>query len=115
MLRPAGSFKVSDLDDTTARRGNYGALLLEKAWYFNKQKRFWMEQDFQNAQTVRARIAAKLKAIGIKRLSIEGSLRHARRNAMNVPFTQYLASNFARYSAFVSWALCAQAFVFRNL
>ena len=64
-LQPDGSFKVSGLDDTTSDAQWYGVWFLDETGYFSKQKRFWIEQDFPDAQTVRARITAKLKATGL--------------------------------------------------
>lgn len=64
-LQPDGSFKTSDLDDTARDAYEYGVWFLDEAGYFNNQKRFWTQQDFPNAQDVRERIAAKLKATGL--------------------------------------------------
>lgn len=64
-LQSDGSFKVSGLDDTTSDAQWYGVWFLDEVGYFNTKKRYWTEQDFANAQTVRARIAAKLKATGL--------------------------------------------------
>jgi hypothetical protein len=64
-LQPDGSFKVSELDDTTSDAQWYGVWFLDEAGYFNRRKRFWTEQDFPNAQAIRARIAANLKATGL--------------------------------------------------
>jgi hypothetical protein len=64
-LQPDGSFKTSDLDDTTGDAYEYGVWFLDEVGYFNSQKRFWTGHDFPNAPTVRTRIAAKLKATGL--------------------------------------------------
>ncbi len=72
-LQANGSFKVSDLDDTTSDAYEYGVWFLDEVGYFNKQKRFWTEQEFPNAQAVRARIAARLKATGLSDPSLKGT------------------------------------------
>jgi quinol monooxygenase YgiN len=64
-LQPDGSFKPSDLDDTASDAYEYGVWFLDEAGYFNKQKRFWTDQYFPNAQEVHDRIASKLKATGL--------------------------------------------------
>jgi len=58
-LQPDGSFKPSDLDDTASDAYEYGVWFLDEVGYFDRTKRFWTEQEFPNAQAVRARIAAK--------------------------------------------------------
>jgi hypothetical protein len=63
--QPDGSFKVSDLDDTLGDAYEYGVNFLVDAGYFNRAKRFWTNQDFPNAETVRDRIETKLKSIGL--------------------------------------------------
>lgn len=72
-LQPDGSFKTSDLDNTTSDAYEYGVWFLDEAGYFNKQKRFWTNQDFPNAQEVRARIASKLKATGLSDPGLKGT------------------------------------------
>jgi hypothetical protein len=64
-LQPDGSFKVSDLDDTVGDAYNYGIYFLREVGYFQRQKRFWTDQEFPRAGAVRERIEAKLKAIGL--------------------------------------------------
>jgi hypothetical protein len=64
-LQPDGSFKTSSLDDTAADAYEYGVWFLDEAGYFNRQKRFWTEEDFPDAQVIHDRIAARLKATGL--------------------------------------------------
>ena len=63
--QPDGSFKVSDLDDTLGDAFRYGVSFLIETGYFNREDRFWTNQDFPNAKTVRNHIEAKLKSIGL--------------------------------------------------
>ncbi len=72
-LQTDGSFKTSDLDDTTSDAYEYGVWFLDEVGYFNKQKRFWTEQEFPNAPAVRTRIAGKLKATGLTDPSLKGT------------------------------------------
>lgn len=62
--QPDGSFKVSDLDDTVGDAYSYGVSFLRETGYFQREKRFWTDQDFPDSQVVRGRIEAKLKSIG---------------------------------------------------
>jgi hypothetical protein len=71
-LQPDGSFKVSDLDDTLGDAYEYGVSFLVETGYFDRQRRFWTNQDFPDADAVRARIEAKLKSTGL-----HGGLRNA--------------------------------------
>lgn len=64
-IQPDGSFKTSELDDTATDAEYYGVWFLDEAGYFNKQKRFWTGQNFPSAETVRARLSLKLKALGL--------------------------------------------------
>jgi len=64
-LQPDGSFKVSDLDDTVGDAYDYGIYFLREVGYFQRQKRFWTDQEFPGAEAVRERIEAKLKVIGL--------------------------------------------------
>lgn len=64
-LQPDGSFKVSDLDDTTGDAYNYGVSFLNEAGYFRGEDRFWTDQQFPEASAVRDRVQIKLKSIGL--------------------------------------------------
>jgi len=64
-LQPDGSFKVSELDDTTGDAYGYGVSFLNEAGYFRHQDRFWTDQDFPGSQAIRERIEAKLKSAGL--------------------------------------------------
>lgn len=63
--QPDGSFKVSELDDTVGDAYSYGVYFLRETGYFNRENRFWTDQDFPDAPAVRDRIEAKLKSIGL--------------------------------------------------
>jgi len=63
--QPDGSFKVSDLDNTLGDAFEYGVNFLEETGYFDRANRFWTNQDFPDADSVRNRIEAKLKSIGL--------------------------------------------------
>jgi hypothetical protein len=71
-LQPDGSFRVSDLDDTLGDAYEYGVNFLVEVGYFNREKRFWTDQAFPDADAVRARIEAKLSSAGL-----HGGLRDA--------------------------------------
>ena len=62
-LRPDGSFKVSELDDTLGDAYYYGVSLLADAGYFNKQDRFWTDHDFVDGPAVRDKIAARIQSM----------------------------------------------------
>jgi hypothetical protein len=64
-LQPDGSFKVSELDDTTGDAYSYGVSFLTEAGYFQRKDRFWTDQDFPESQAIRDRIRAKLKSTGL--------------------------------------------------
>jgi hypothetical protein len=64
-LQPDGSFKVSELDDTTGDAYSYGVSFLTEAGYFRREDRFWTDQDFPDSQAIRERIEAKLKSTGL--------------------------------------------------
>lgn len=74
-LKPDGSFKISDLDDTLGDAYYYGVSFLTDAGYFDPKKRFWTNEDFSGAATVKARIKAKLKSIGLKDEGINDAYR----------------------------------------
>ena len=63
--QPDGSFKVSELDDTLGDAYNYGVSFLRETGYFQREKRFWTDEDFPQANSVRERIMAKLQSIGL--------------------------------------------------
>ena len=63
--QPDGSFKVSDLDNTLGDAFEYGVNFLEETGYFDHANRFWTNQDFPDADSVRNRIEVKLKSIGL--------------------------------------------------
>ena len=63
--QPDGSFKVSELDDTLGDAYNYGVSFLRETGYFQREKRFWTDEDFPQANSVRERIMAKLHSIGL--------------------------------------------------
>ena len=62
-LQPDGSFAVSDLDDTTRDAYDYGVYFLRETGYFDRSKRFWTDQEFPDANSVRDRIKTKLASI----------------------------------------------------
>lgn len=64
--QPDGSFRISDLDDTLGDAFYYGVSFLHETGYFDSEKRFWTDQNFANAQTVRDHIAAQLQSTGLK-------------------------------------------------
>ena len=63
--QPDGSFKVSDLDDTLGDAYYYGVSFLQEIGYFQRDKRFWTDKDFPDADVVRDRIEAKLKSLSL--------------------------------------------------
>lgn len=63
--QPDGSFKVSDLDDTTGDAYRYGVDFLVETGYFQRKNRFWINRDFPDSKLVRERIEARLKSIGL--------------------------------------------------
>lgn len=72
-LQPDGSFKVSDLDETVGDAFSYGVSFLRETGYFRREDRFWTDQDFPQSGTVRDRIEAKLKSIGLSDPGIKGA------------------------------------------
>jgi hypothetical protein len=72
-LQPDGSFKVSDLDDTVGDAYSYGVSFLRETGYFRREDRFWTDQDFPQSGSVRDRIEAKLKSIGLSDPGIKGA------------------------------------------
>jgi hypothetical protein len=70
-LQPDGSFKTSEIDDTLGDAQMYGALFLRDAGYFDAANRFWTDRSFPEAEAVRSRIEARLKATGLSDPSIK--------------------------------------------
>jgi hypothetical protein len=70
-LQPDGSFKVSDLDDTVGDAYDYGIYFLDEAGYFQRQKRFWTNQEFPAAEEIRQRIEAKISSIGLNNAQLK--------------------------------------------
>ncbi len=68
--RPDGSFKISDLDDTMGDAYRYGVAFLSETGYFQKEKRFWTNEDFPDEQTVKENIKTKLLSIGLNNSGI---------------------------------------------
>ena len=64
-LQPDGSFKVSDLDDTSGDAYEYGVDFLAEIGYFEPKERFWTNETFPDAESVRNRIGMKLKQTGL--------------------------------------------------
>jgi len=64
-LQPDGSFKVSELDDTVGDAYDYGVYFLHDIGYFDRQTRFWTDEDFPDAKDVHDRIEAKIKSVGL--------------------------------------------------
>ena len=56
---------MSDLDDTLGDAYRYGVSFLKDAGYFRSQDRFWTDQDFPEAKTIRDHIETRLKTIGL--------------------------------------------------
>jgi hypothetical protein len=44
---------------------SYGVWFLRDAGYFQRQARFWTDQDFPEAKIIRDRVLARLKGIGL--------------------------------------------------
>jgi hypothetical protein len=70
-LEADGEFKTSAIDDTLGDAQMYGALFLRDAGYFDVGKRFWTDKSFPEAEAVRSRIEARLKAMGLSDPSIK--------------------------------------------
>lgn len=66
-LRPDGSFQVSDLDDTFADAMEYGRCFLRDIGFFSKEKRFWTEQSFPEAEGIEAKIQRRLHSAATAR------------------------------------------------
>jgi hypothetical protein len=64
-LSPDGTFKVNDLDNTLNDASEYGVDFLVDAGYFDPKMRFWTNQSFPDAITVRHSIETKLKSMDL--------------------------------------------------
>ncbi len=60
-LQPDGSFKFVEGDNSKEEGIYYGASFLAPVGFFDKSKRFWTEQDFPEAESVRQRIIGYIK------------------------------------------------------
>jgi hypothetical protein len=60
-LQPDGSFKPNLADGSLEESMEYGVAFLARIGFFDKSKRFWTNQDFPQAEEVRARILAYVK------------------------------------------------------
>ncbi len=61
-LQPDGSFKLQDSDDSLETSIYFGADFLTRLGYFDRSKRFWTDEDFSEAENVRARIVKFIRA-----------------------------------------------------
>jgi hypothetical protein len=55
-LQPEGTFKFWIGDNSKEETTYYGAAFLGRMGYFDKSKRFWTDQEFPEAESVRQRI-----------------------------------------------------------
>jgi hypothetical protein len=55
-LQPDGSFKLQDGDDSIETSISFGAAFLARLGYFDASQRFWTNEDFPDANDIRARI-----------------------------------------------------------
>jgi len=60
-LQPDGSFKMWIGDNSKEESVYYGASFLSRIGYFDKSKRFWTEEDFPGAESVRQKIIAYIE------------------------------------------------------
>jgi hypothetical protein len=60
-LQPDGSFKPNLADGSLEESMEYGVSFLARIGFFDKSKRFWTNQDFPQAEEVRARILAYVR------------------------------------------------------
>lgn len=63
-LQADGSFKVSDLDDTFSDAMQYGVCFLRDVGFFDKERRFWTDHTFPEAEGIHARIERRLQSTG---------------------------------------------------
>ena len=94
--QPDGSFKISDLDDTMGDAYYYGVSFLADAGYFNPKDRFWTNRNFPGGPALRAKIEAKLKAVGLNNSGMNdawdvfggGEIRSSRTDLTNFKFAK---------------------------
>jgi len=60
-LQPDGSFKMWAGDNSKEESTYYGASFLVRIGFFDKSKRFWTDQDFPNAESIRKQICSYIK------------------------------------------------------
>jgi len=60
-LQPDGSFKMWVGDNSKEESTYYGASFLSRIGYFDKSKRFWTDEDFPEAGSVRQKIIAYIE------------------------------------------------------
>jgi hypothetical protein len=60
-MEPDGSFKFFIGDNSQEEGTYYGASFLSRIGYFDKSKRFWTDQDFPDAESVRQRIISYIQ------------------------------------------------------
>jgi hypothetical protein len=60
-LQPDGSFKMWVGDNSKEESTYYGASFLARIGYFDKSKRFWTDEDFPEAESVRQKIIAYIE------------------------------------------------------
>jgi hypothetical protein len=61
-LQPDGTFKQHDGDGSLEESCYFGTAFLARAGFFDKSKRFWTDQEFPEAEKIRQRIIAYIKA-----------------------------------------------------
>lgn len=74
--QPDGTFKVSELDDTTGDAMQYGVNFLREVGFFRKSERFWTQQEFPQAKAIHAQIKARLEAMGHRGAELSRAFRH---------------------------------------
>jgi hypothetical protein len=63
--QPDGTFKLSELDDTFGDAMEFGVYFLRDIGFFRKQDRFWTDQEFPEAETIRAQIKQRIETVGL--------------------------------------------------
>lgn len=63
--QPDGSFKTSAIDDTFGDAMEYGVRFLRETGFFNQKERFWTDQEFPEAETIRTKIKARIESAGL--------------------------------------------------
>jgi hypothetical protein len=74
--QPDGTFKISELDDTTGDAMQYGVNFLREVGFFRKSERFWTQQEFPQAKAIHAQIKARLEAMGHQGTELSRAFRH---------------------------------------